>query len=472
VKPVIALGIAPFLRNVLRSGRTGPVGSATMERHMTRFQETAAQGDQSGYGGGRLARKPTLHWTDARGPHAREVSESLVIGGAPGVDLVIEDPAVSRLHAELELLDSGLWVHDLESRNGTFVQGVRVSRACIPDGAQLRVGATDLTVNYAPEATPVEIWPESHFGPMVGTSVPMRELFARLARVARSEATVLIQGETGTGKEVAARAIHEASPRAGEPFVIIDCGALPENLLEAELFGHSRGAFTGAVEARAGAVEAADGGTVFLDEIGEIPLNMQPKLLRVLESRTVRRVGETAHRPVNVRFLSATNRDLRTMVNTRAFREDLYFRLAVLPVTIPPLRERPSDILTLVKHFLPGDALSAVTPQMVRELMARPWLGNVRELRNFVERALALGAREALAMAGATAPPSASADMRLPPDLLALPYKEMRERVLLAAERDYIKGLLERHERNISAAAETAGLNRTYLYRLVAKHGL
>jgi two-component system, NtrC family, response regulator GlrR len=440
---------------------------------MSRFDETLSQGDPSGYEGARLSRKPTLTWTDGRGAHTREVRDRLVLGGAPGVDLVIEDPAVSRLHAELELSDSGLWVRDLESRNGTFVQGVRISRACIPDGGQLRVGATDVRVSYAPEPTPVEVWPEPRFGPMVGPSAPMRELFARLARVARSEATVLIEGETGTGKEVAARAIHDASPRAGEPFVIIDCGALPETLLEAELFGHTRGAFTGAVEARAGAIEAADGGTVFLDEVGEVPLNMQPKLLRVLESRTVRRVGETSHRPVNVRFLSATNRDLRTMVNTRAFREDLYFRLAVLPVTIPPLRERPSDILALVQHFLPREALAAVTPQMVRELMGRPWLGNVRELRNFVERALALGPHEALALSGSPRPTGGGEpEMRLPSELLALPYKEMRERVMLNAERDYIKGLLERHDRNISAAAETAGLNRTYLYRLVAKHGL
>lgn len=441
-----------------------------MARGMIRFHETAVQGEASGYEGARLSRKPRLTWTDAGGRHEREAGESLVLGGAEGVDVVIADPAVSRLHAELELLDSGLWVRDLESRNGTFVQGVRVTRACIPDGGLLRLGATDLTIRYPPEATPVEIWPHERFGPMVGTSIPMRELFARLHKVARSEATVLIQGETGTGKEIAARAIHDASSRQGEAFVIIDCGALPESLLEAELFGHSRGAFTGAVEARMGAIEAADGGTVFLDEVGELPLSMQPKLLRALESRTVRRVGETTHRPVNVRFVSATNRDLRTMVNTRAFREDLYFRLAVLPVTIPPLRERPSDILALIHHFLPREALSAVTPQMVREVTGRPWLGNVRELRNFVERALALGAREALALDAA--PNVVDLELHFPPALLALPYKEMRERVVLAAERDYIAGLLARHDRDISAAAESAGLNRTYLYRLVAKHGL
>jgi two-component system response regulator GlrR len=439
---------------------------------MSRFHETASQDVPSGYAGARLSRKPTLTWTDAGGRHTREVDDTLVVGGAEGVGLVIADPAVSRLHAELEPLDSGLWVRDLESRNGTFVQGVRVTRACVPEGGVLRLGATEVTVRYAPQATPVEIWPDGRFGPMVGASVPMRELFARLARVARSEATVLIQGETGTGKELAAQAIHDASPRAGEPFVIIDCGALPESLLEAELFGHRKGAFTGAVEARAGAIEAADGGTVFLDEIGELPLNMQPKLLRVLESRTVRRVGETGQRPVNVRFLSATNRDLRTMVSTRAFREDLYFRLAVLPVTIPPLRERPADILALVQHFLPKESLAAVTPQMMRELGARPWLGNVRELRNFIERALTLGATEALALSAPTARPGEETEPRFPPALLALPYKEMRERVLLAAEREYVEALLARHDRDVAAAAEAAGLNRTYLYRLVARHRL
>ena len=232
----------------------------------------------------------------------------------------------------------------------------------------------------------------------MGNTLVMRELFATLSRVAPMEASVLIHGETGTGKELVARAIHLASPRARQPFVTVDCGALPENLLDAELFGHTKGAFTGAVSARAGAIETAEGGTVFLDEIGEVPISMQPKLLRLLESRTIRRIGESIHRNINVRFVTATHRDLLTMVSTGEFREDLYFRLSVLPIMIPPLRERREDIELLVNHFLGADRGSHVTPELMRELISRPWRGNVRELRNFVERARALGAIEALAM--------------------------------------------------------------------------
>ena len=252
--------------------------------------------------------------------------------------------------------------------------------------------------------------------------------------------------------------------------MIVDCGALPENLLEAELFGHR----TGRVHRRGrrrgpGAIEAADGGTVFLDEIGELPLSMQPKLLRVLESRTVRRVGETAQRTVNVRFLSATNRDLRTMVNTGAFREDLYFRLAVLPVTIPPLRERPEDILALVQHFLPREALAAVTPQMMRELTGRPWLGNVRELRNFVERALALGAHEALAL---SAPPAAAAGDAIPlPPGPAGPALQGDARARRCWRPSATTSGAAGPPRPRRVRGRRGGrLNRTYLYRLVAKH--
>jgi transcriptional regulator with GAF, ATPase, and Fis domain len=284
--------------------------------------------------------------------------------------------------------------------------------------------------------------------------------------VAKSDAPVLLLGETGTGKELAARAIHDASARASGPFVIVDCAALSTSLIETELFGHARGAFTGALVARVGAFEAASGGTVFLDEIGELSPSMQPKLLRVLESGTVKRLGESEHRSVDVRLIAATHRDLRPNVNAGAFREDLYFRIAVLPLLLPSLRARPSDIPLLFRHFLRGR--QTIEPVAERDLLQMPWLGNVRELRNFVERACAFGTKETLD-AGETAGATGSA---APAVSLEQPFKEFRERWIDQGEREYVGKLLDRHQRNVSAAAETAGLDRTYIYRLIRKHGL
>jgi DNA-binding NtrC family response regulator len=421
-----------------------------------------------------MRRDPIIQWSEDGGDaHDQVIKERVIVGTAPSSDVVLVDRAVSRLHAELEPRDDGLWIRDLGSRNGTFLEGIRVVAARVPHGGRVQLGRTEITVRYATEPTPVELWPTNAFGGLVGQSVAMRALFARLSRVAQSQATVLIEGETGTGKELAAKAIHDASPRAEGPFVVIDCGALPENLLEAELFGHAKGAFTGALGSRLGAIEEADGGTVFLDEIGELPLNMQPKLLRVLESRMVRRLGETQHRTVDVRFISATHRDLRSMANNHAFREDLYFRLAVLPVTVPPLRERLGDLPLLIEHLLPEAARGTVSADLLRELAGRPWLGNVRELRNFLERAATLGAPEALELAGRHAAPSDEAWCpKLPRQMLELPLRELRERVVERMEREYLAQLLERCDRNVAKGAELAGLNRTYLYRLMAKHRL
>jgi transcriptional regulator with GAF, ATPase, and Fis domain len=421
-----------------------------------------------------MRRDPSIQWSDDEG-HARDkvIQERVIVGTAPSSDIVLVDRVVSRLHAELDPRDDGLWVRDLGSRNGTFLEGIRVLAARVPNGGRVQLGRTELTVFYPAEPTAIELWPKNTFGGLVGASVGMRALFARLSRIAQSQATVLIEGETGTGKELAAKAIHDASPRAEGPFVVIDCGALPENLLEAELFGHAKGAFTGALGARTGAIEEADGGTVFLDEIGELPLNMQPKLLRVLESRMVRRLGETQHRAVDVRFISATHRDLRTMANNRAFREDLYFRLAVLPVTVPPLRERPGDLPLLIEHLLPKEARGAVSPDLLRELAGRPWLGNVRELRNFLERAATLGAPEALELAGQS--PARCEDVwrpKLPREMLELTLRELRELVVERVEREYFARLLERCDRNVAKGAELAGLNRTYVYRLLSKYRL
>jgi len=435
---------------------------------MGRLDETAAE---TGAPAVVLRPSPDLVWTDSAGPHRVTVAGRMVLGAAPGVDVVLDDPLVSRLHAEIEPKQDGLWIRDLGSRNGTFVQGVRVLAACVPDAGRLRLGGVELVVPGPARRQPVELWPQPRFGPLVGPSLAMRELFAQLARVAGSEATVLVQGESGTGKELVARAIHDASPRARNAFVIVDCAALPENLIEAELFGHARGAFTGAEEARAGAIETAGGGTVFLDEIGELPLAVQPKLLRVLESRQVRRLGETQQRPVDVRFISATNRDLRGMVNEREFREDLYFRLAVLPIVVPPLRDRPEDILALVQHFVPEQTRDLVGPELIRKLLGRRWSGNVRELRNFIERALTFGAAEALAMSAAPeSGEGARADGEA--DRSHLPYREARERAIDDFERGYVARLLARHHYEVAAAAQAAGVDRAYLYRLARRHRL
>ncbi len=397
-------------------------------------------------------RRPELAWSDDRGARKEVVQSRVVAGSASGAELLVADATVSRIHAELDPRHDGLWVTDLGSRNGTWINGVRVASARVPDDGELTLGSVRIAVRYSRDPAAVELWPFERFGPLLGRSAAMREMFSRLSRIAATDSTVMISGETGTGKELVAQAIHDASPRAKRPFVIVDCAALPENLFESELFGHAKGAFTGAVADREGAFAAADTGTLFLDEIGELPLPMQPKLLRALESRTVRPLGRSSHSKVDVRVISATHRDLRAMVNAGAFREDLYFRLAVLPVAVPPLRDRPEDIPLLVRHFGGSDNMP--------DLQGRPWLGNVRELRNFVERAAVLGSAAALAESA-----SASTATAVPYDL---PFKEMHERV----EREYLRVLLERNGRNVNRVAELAAIDRTYVYRLMRRYGL
>jgi transcriptional regulator with GAF, ATPase, and Fis domain len=421
------------------------------------------------------ARHPLrVTWTDARGAQMRTLTARAVIGSAPSADVLVADPTVSKLHADVDPREDGTWIRDLGSRNGTYVEGILVREACVPDGGSVRCGSTVLTMQRDVATTDVDLWPDDHFGPLLGRSAAMRELFALLARLAPSDTSVLVQGETGTGKELVARALHDHSPRANGPFVVVDCAALPETLLETELFGHARGAFTGATAAREGAIESADGGTVFLDEIGEVPLAVQPKLLRVLEARTVRRVGESLHRKVDVRFVAATHRNLRAMVNAGAFREDLYFRLSVVPVVVPPLRERVDDIPLLVQAFVAAHGAAWPDDATVGELLARPWLGNVRELRSFVERAALFGAKRALSMA--PPPEGDGRDAADPESLPAVAYdgplKEAREAWMDRFERDYLRALLDRHGRNVASAAQAAGVHRTYLYRLIAKHGL
>jgi transcriptional regulator with GAF, ATPase, and Fis domain len=408
-----------------------------------------------------------ITWEDGAGAHAVVLERPVVVGSAAKADIVVDDPTVSRLHAELDPRSDGVWVRDLGSTNGTFVGDVLVTSARLPASARVRVGAVVLTTRAEAEPVPIDLWPEDGLGDLVGGSAVMRELYATIVRVAAAEAPVLVHGETGTGKELVARAIHDCSHHAAKPFVVVDCAALPETLLEAELFGHARGAFTGAVAARAGSFEAAEGGTVFLDEIGELPLATQPKLLRVLESRSVRRVGETSQRPIQARFLAATHRDLRRMVNDGEFREDLYFRVAVLPVNVPALRERPEDLPRLVERFAPAMP-AAMRAELCERLGGRRLSGNVRELRNIVERAVLLGRPHADDVGS---PPPRSTEVggtgedELP---FEVPFQDFQH----AAERAYLRRMLLKHGGQVAGAAEAAGINRTYFYRLLKKYAL
>ncbi len=415
-----------------------------------------------------------------------------IVGRAAGCDFRLNDQTVSSFHLEICAAEErgGIQITDLSSRNGTLYAGARLEKAVVPSGATLEVGSSILRVELdAPFATEVADLPA--FGELRGRNVAMRELFSTLARLARTDLSILIEGQTGTGKELAARAVHDASNYASGPFVVLDCTAIPNTLAESVLFGHERGAFTGASERRVGVFEAAEGGTVFLDEVGELPIELQPKLLRVLERREVVRVGSTTPRPVQVRVISATWRDLRTMINQGKFREDLYYRLAQARVTIPPMRERPEDVPLLVHHFIqrlpPGQGARAISPEALNELQRREYAGNVRELKSTVERAamMAEGAvitnadlafERMLSGERARAPSPASA---VPPaaavpnvnDPIA-PFKEAKRTLIDEFEKDYLSRLLQRTGNNLSRAAALAGIERHYLRDLFRKHGL
>jgi DNA-binding NtrC family response regulator len=310
--------------------------------------------------------------------------------------------------------------------------------------------------------------PVTSFGTLVGSSVPLRTAFAQLAKAAAKDVTVLLTGESGTGKSEAAELLHEQSGRAGKPLRVVDCAAVPANLLESELFGHERGAFTGAIQRRVGVFEEAEGGTVFLDEVGELPLDLQPKLLRVLEAREVRRLGANRYLPVDVRVVAATNRDLRAEVNVGRFRPDLYFRLAVLTVRLPPLRERPGDIPLIAKQLLGRLTLDEETrralaePAFLSRLQLSPWPGNVRELRNHLERCAAL--QEALQPASEDPSPQ-----HLDALDVSIPFSEARRRLLDTFEQGYVRALLDRHDGNVSRAAATAGVDRAHLHRIMRR---
>ncbi len=397
------------------------------------------------------------------------------IGKAQDNDLVLTDDTVSRHHCELIRSPEGIHIRDLDSTNGTRVDGTRIREATVQPGSVVKVGEVEISLR--PAASKIEVLPSDkpNFGTAIGQSLSMRTIFGVLERIAPTDATVLLEGETGTGKDVLARSIWQASHRAPKPFMVVDCGAVSYSLIESELFGHERGAFTGAVSSRQGAFELADGGTVFLDEIGELPLDVQPKLLRVLETREFRRVGGNKTMHTNVRVIAATKRDLLREVQAGKFREDLYFRLAVVPVTVPPLRGRREDIPLLVTTILKASGATEMTvaPETLQALAAHDWPGNVRELRNVLERAVymaqAVGGRElsVVALPG-SAPPTDTAFAFEP----GKSYRDTRARYDGEFEKRYVKWLLGRHSGNVSAAAREAKMDRKHLHDMAKKHGL
>jgi DNA-binding NtrC family response regulator len=406
-----------------------------------------------------------------RGKAAVGEAKILHIGSQQGNTLQLNDDAVSRIHLQINNTTGGIQLRDLGSTNGTWVPGdIRITEAIVPTGTVVQLGRSHVRILVLDEQVSESLSQLPGFGEMLGVSPALRSIFALLERVAPTEETILITGETGTGKELCARSIVDRSRRANGPFVVVDCGAMPPNLLESELFGHVRGAFTGAVSDHEGAFERAHKGTIFLDEIGELPLELQSRLLRAVENRSVRRVGGSRDISLDIRIIAATNRTLEEEVNRGTFRADLYYRLSVVQVRIPPLRERPEDVELLARHLLQeleGASDSVLDSDVVERMKRYRWPGNVRELRNYVRR-LTLGEQEGPA-------PHQEGLLGDGPSFvldLSVPFREAKEAAVERFERAYLAALMDRTGGNISQAAREAQTDRTYLSRLLSKYGI
>jgi transcriptional regulator with GAF, ATPase, and Fis domain len=396
----------------------------------------------------------------------------LRIGSSSECTLVLTDDTVSRHHCQVIATREGIRVRDEGSTNGIFVGDVRVIDSVFVKPFRLRLGSTVLAITPLEDTVNREQSVSERFGDLLGRSAPMRELFADLMRIAPTELSVLIEGETGTGKELVADSIHRASGRSQGPYVVFDCSAVAPNLAESELFGHEKGAFTGAVTSRAGVFEQADGGTIFLDELGELPRELQPKLLRVLEKRELRRVGSNRTVQVDVRLISATNRNLRAEVDLGNFREDVYFRVAATQVYVPPLRDRLDDLPLLVQHFLerqnPPRNVDDVPAHLWEILRSYRWPGNVRELQNAVQRMLVTPERTLSA-----APPRSPASVPPPaPEAKLEPLRIARRQAVDDFERNYLQRALGRTDGNVTRAAAIAEVSRQMIQKLLKKHAL
>ncbi len=464
-------------------------GSSLAPRHTSSGIETASLYTDAATG---ALRERRIRFTVVKGPDqgisATIEGGTMMVGTHANCDVRLSDTTVSRYHLEIQLRADGVKVTDLESTNGTVHAGTKLGSVVLTAPARLRLGkTTEVDITPAEESVELAAFTGDRFGNVLGSSTPMRALFGLLARVSPSDATVLLEGETGTGKEAIAEAIHLHSTRADRPFIVVDCGAIAHDLIASELFGHVRGAFTGATQAKEGLVEAASGGTLFLDEIGELALDLQPQLLRVLEKREVRKVGETRSQKVDIRVIAATHRDLRKMVKEGTFREDLFFRLAVVRAVVPPLRQRRDDIRLLAHAFAEqmGRGGFALPERLEHELASYEWPGNVRELRNVIEQALSLGEHN-MAFPGAGASDDDPAAAATPgggegparasggtsAEVLDMPFKEAKGRLVEEFEREYLSHLLAKHKGNVSRAAQEAGIDRNYIHRLVKKYGI
>ncbi|HRI67606.1 MAG TPA: sigma 54-interacting transcriptional regulator [Polyangium sp.] len=412
-------------------------------------------------------------------------TEPVIIGRNTQCQVVLDDAKISAVHAEFVATEHGVRVRDLGSRNGIFAGGVRITEVFLLAACKLRLGETE--ISFEPARPEKIVVPSiSAFGPLVAQSAGMRAIFEKISKVAPTDLTVLITGETGTGKEVVAQAIHLASPRAKKPFVVVDCGSIPQSLAEATLFGHERGAFTGAIDKRISPFLEADGGTIFLDELGELPIEVQPKLLRAVAERRIKSVGGSSYREVDVRVLAATRRDLVRAVNSGNFRSDLYFRVAQVRVELPALRHRLEDIPVLVRRMLKdaGDegSFDRVSNTTLERLMRHDWPGNVRELKNAVAVAFALSSEtEELDIAAHL---GALTEMHEPhftphtpanemsPSFRGKSFQEAKHDVLARFEREYFASLYEEAKGNISEIARRSGMERAHVRTYLKRHGI